>query len=422
MAKIWLTSTTALLWLTSVSATEIVTVDFEEFSDYPNAPIVSKEYIFDGNGSSSFESGYVNIGGAYIDGLPDDRVFTAYGYQDSCWTYGAWTEIIIERADGGPFALHNLDTDASWVRGLYGISSAVTYRPFYDDGPAPGSELWLDLKRVELFTDRPPGFCDPSFEYEMYVDDLELQEILNAEIDFEAWNSANNIRPKDAYLFTIGVKTTSIADGDARDFDASSIDPATVTAGPALARNVIASPPIWDFDGDGDLDAIFGFRMEDTGITCLDTDIKLVASTVSGGVIAGRDSVNRVNCEAIVDIDFSPYYATNDTRPNDAYFETIGIKTMNTANGDAINFDATQVDVASVLIGPGQAPNIAVPLPLDFDSDGDIDLVVGFRVEDSGIACADTEIIITGETHSGVLFTGTDDITTTDCETGGCHP
>jgi hypothetical protein len=409
-----------LLWLTTLHATEIVTVDFEEFSGYPNAPVISKEYIFDGDGSSSYESGYVNFGGAYIDGLPDDRAFVAYGFQDSCWTFGAWTEITIERADGGPFALHNLDTDASRVKGLYGTSSAVTYRPFYDDGPAPGTELWLELKRIEMFTDRPPGFCDPSFEYEMYVDDLELQEILNAEIDFEPWSSANNIRPKDAYLFTVAIKTTSIADGDARDFDASTVISNGVTVGPAQAANIATLTQ--DIDGDGDLDAIFGFRMEDTGITCLDTDIKLVASTVSGGVIAGRDSVNRVNCEAIVDIDFSPYHASNDTRPNDAYFETIGIKTMNTANGDAINFDATQVDVASVLIGPGQAPNIAVPLPLDFDSDGDIDLVVGFRVEDSGIACEDTEISITGETHGGVLFTGSDDITTTDCETGGCHP
>jgi hypothetical protein len=36
----------ALIWLTSASATEIITVDFEELSSYPDAPIVSKGYNF----------------------------------------------------------------------------------------------------------------------------------------------------------------------------------------------------------------------------------------------------------------------------------------------------------------------------------------------------------------------------------------
>ncbi|TDJ41882.1 MAG: hypothetical protein E2O50_07035 [Gammaproteobacteria bacterium] len=95
---------------------------------------------------------------------------------------------------------------------------------------------------------------------------------------------------------------------------------------------------------------------------------------------------------------------------------------MNSADGDALDFDATQVNADSIQIGPGAAPNVALPLAMDFDSDGDTDLIVGFRVEDAGISCGDTEIVISGETHGGQLFMGSDNIITTDCSTGTCHP
>jgi probable HAF family extracellular repeat protein len=150
----------------------------------------------------------------------------------------------------------------------------------------------------------------------------------------------------------------------------------------------------------------------------------------NGRFISGSMTNHNGNIEAYVvdlqllqvEIDFDTYSNANNLRPDDAYFSTIGIKTMNRADGDALDFDATQINADSVQIGPGLAPNIALPLSSDFDNDGDADLSVGFRVEDSGIACGDTEISISGETYSGELFTGSDSINTTDCTTGNCHP
>ena len=43
-----------------------------------------------------------------------------------------------------------------------------------------------------------------------------------------------------------------------------------------------------------------------------------------------------------------------------------------------------------------------------------------FQNLDSGIACEDTEVGITGQTDDGMAFAATDSIVTPACE-GGCH-
>ena len=48
------------------------------------------------------------------------------------------------------------------------------------------------------------------------------------------------------------------------------------------------------------------------------------------------------------------------------------------------------------------------------DGDGDLDLVVHFRTQDTGIACGDTEVTLTGETFGGSIE-GRDSIVTTGC-------
>ena len=72
------------------------------------------------------------------------------------------------------------------------------------------------------------------------------------------------------------------------------------------------------------------------------------------------------------------------------------------------------------------APQVSEPLLVDAPEthawDSVTDVAFGFRIEDSGILCDDTEVTLTGETYAGQPFVGTDDITTVECTSSSCHP
>ena len=53
--------------------------------------------------------------------------------------------------------------------------------------------------------------------------------------------------------------------------------------------------------------------------------------------------------------------------------------------------------------------------PQDVDGDSDVDLVLHFRTQDSGIQCGDTTATLVGSMLVGDPFTGSDGIATVGC-------
>jgi len=123
-----------------------------------------------------------------------------------------------------------------------------------------------------------------------------------------------------------------------------------------------------------------------------------------------------------VDIDVNPWSDLNEIKPASQNSISVAVKTTSTIAGDVINFDAMQVDPATLQFGEGEATNKANPLIQDVDGDVDLDAVFLFDTTASGILCGDEEVALQGNTYSGESFIGTDAITTIDCESSGCHP
>jgi hypothetical protein len=77
------------------------------------------------------------------------------------------------------------------------------------------------------------------------------------------------------------------------------------------------------------------------------------------------------------------------------------------------SFDARSVDPASVHFGTA-----SIPFRYFFgdeDEDGDTDLIFFFFVQEVGIRCADTSVLLTGLTTGGQPIEGHGEITTPGC-------
>ena len=124
-----------------------------------------------------------------------------------------------------------------------------------------------------------------------------------------------------------------------------------------------------------------------------------------------------------VQMNVDPWSTANIIKPNEP--ETVipvVIEGATVASGGAIDFDATQIDPASLKFGIGEASFVNGPWFANWSGDANTDIYVGFETGDSAIACGDTEVMLTGHTFAGAPFEATDTIETVECETGGCHP
>lgn len=112
---------------------------------------------------------------------------------------------------------------------------------------------------------------------------------------------------------------------------------------------------------------------------------------------------------ATVSIDIKPGSFPNSINPRSQGVIPVAILTD--------TFDATTVDPLSVKFGrDGATESHGRSHIEDVDSDGDLDLILHFRTQDTGIQCGNTSASLTGETFNGAAIKGSDSIRTVGCK------
>jgi len=152
-------------------------------------------------------------------------------------------------------------------------------------------ERWGDTTLVRV--DLGYGHLGTTRAVTAYADDLTINDIvyeleppppiIEVNIDIKPGSDPNSINLKSKGVVPVAVLT-------AEDFDASTIDPATVEfAGASPVRSTLE-----DVGGDDNLDMLFHFKTQDLDLDEDSTEATLTGTTHDGQLIQGTDTVNIV--------------------------------------------------------------------------------------------------------------------------------
>jgi hypothetical protein len=109
------------------------------------------------------------------------------------------------------------------------------------------------------------------------------------EIDIKPGSKHNFLNPKSKEVIPVAILTTTT-------FDARTVAPSSVKFGPNGAKAIHKKGHRQDVDRDGDLDMVFHFKTQQTGIRCGDTEATLTGATFGGQAITGTDAIQTVGC------------------------------------------------------------------------------------------------------------------------------
>ncbi|UCH96036.1 MAG: VCBS repeat-containing protein [Candidatus Aminicenantes bacterium] len=118
-----------------------------------------------------------------------------------------------------------------------------------------------------------------------------------------------------------------------------------------------------------------------------------------------------------VEIDIKPGSWPNAINPLSKGVIPVAILTTSTAIGESVDFDAISVDPLSITFGPDNATEVHGKGHVeDIDNDGDLDMVLHFKTQETGIQYGDTTACLTGKTFDGKSIQACDAIKTVNKE------
>lgn len=106
-------------------------------------------------------------------------------------------------------------------------------------------------------------------------------------IDIKPQSCPNSINLRSPGVVPVAFLTTA-------GFDATTVNPATVMFGPNHATPVHPGGHIEDVDFDGDMDLLFHFNKQETGIQPGDTEATIYGTTFGGVDVCGVGSIRTV--------------------------------------------------------------------------------------------------------------------------------
>lgn len=153
----------------------------------------------------------------------------------------------------------------------------------------PGEGLVADRVVVTNITPDPPEIDNSAT---MTFDNAGVAYLLGESVivDIKPGSGSNRVNLKSKGVISVAVLTTST-------FDATTIDPLSVRFGPNGATAVQGRRHLADANGDGKLDLILHFDIQDTGIQCGDIFAYLTGETIGGQAITGFDLILTIGCK-----------------------------------------------------------------------------------------------------------------------------